>query len=113
MEHMERMRPSQLATLLLASCNALPRVRARDQQADLAGSRLKQRVLHRVIENDPEPSAFLAFLDAMVAEFGEPSGPTRAVVRGIAEEWNAASTDARFSQWLLDQAVQSSEDTRR
>src|SRR5688572_19007397 len=101
---MDRIRPSQFATLLLASGESLPRLRARDQQADLAGSQLKQRILSRVMELDPDPDNFPATLEAIVEEFGEPSGPTRAVVRLVAEEWMDASAHPQLSVWLLDQA---------
>ena len=107
------MRPSQLATLLLASGESLPRQRARDQHADLAGSQLKQRVLQRIIELDPEADELLAMLDQIIGEIGEPSGPTRAVARLIADEWKSANQNPQLTSWLLDQSVQAERDDPR
>ena len=107
------MRPSQLATLLLASGESLPRQRARDQQADLAGSRLKQRVLQRIVELDPECGGLPAALEQIIDEIGEPTGPTRAVARLVADEWNTANQNSQLTAWLLDQAVQAEGDERR
>jgi hypothetical protein len=107
----EPIRPAQWAALLLASGDLLPRKRARDQQADLAGSQLKQRFLRRIIELDPEPDDWLATLNQLIQEFGEPTGPSRAIARGLAEEWNSSNQDSRLTEWLLDQAVQRHEDS--
>src|SRR5262245_21736436 len=40
------LRPKDMALLLLASGDLLPRQRARDQQADISGSALKARILN-------------------------------------------------------------------
>ena len=106
-------RPAQFATLLLGSGESLPRARARDQQADLAGSRLKQQVLRRVIELDPEPTDFHVILDAIIAEIGEPTGPTRAMARLIVEEWISTNPHPSLTEWLLQQAVQSNSKPRQ
>jgi hypothetical protein len=42
------LRPKDMALLLLASGDLLPRQRARDQQADLSGSALKSRILNEL-----------------------------------------------------------------
>jgi hypothetical protein len=99
------MRPCQLGLLLLASGESLPRPRARDQRADVAGSRLKQRVLGRLIELDPEPDDVGDTLRRIVDEMGEPTGPTRAVAQLIADEFLAIRDNPRLAAWLLDQAV--------
>lgn len=112
-EPRDYIRPSQLATLLLASGESVPRVRARDQQADMAGSQLKQRVLRRIIELDPEPADFRATLESIIAEFGEPTGPTRALARVIVEEWLSTSDHPPLSHWLLEQAIHTNRDSRR
>jgi hypothetical protein len=103
-------RPSQFAVLLIASGDSLPRTRARDQQADLAGNQLKQRLLARIIEIDPEPDDLLTALTGMVNEFGDPPGPTRALARLIWEEWDSARTHQDLSKWLLSQAIQVDQD---
>src|SRR5262249_46373002 len=75
----EPLRPRDLALLLLASGDLLPRQRARDQQADLAGLRLKRTVLDRLMALDPEPEDLEAALVRIVEEAGPPTGPQRAV----------------------------------
>ena len=50
---MTEIRPRDLALLLLASGDLLPRRRARDQQADRAGLDLKRRLLEGVAAFDP------------------------------------------------------------
>jgi hypothetical protein len=102
----ENLRPRDLAVMLLASGDLLPRQRARDQQADLAGAELKRRVLSHVIELDPEPSELAAVLDKIVREIGEPAGPTRAIAAGVLEEFDSARTTPELLAWLLDQAAQ-------
>jgi hypothetical protein len=106
------LRPRQFAVLLLGSGESLPRARARDQQGDLAGSRLKRTVLQHLLERDPEPAALESCLQQIVADLGAPSGPTRAMARLIAEEWEATRQDPSLTAWLLDQAVRDSADVR-
>jgi len=45
------LRPKDMALLLLASGDLLPRQRARDQQADISGSALKARILNELVSN--------------------------------------------------------------
>ena len=99
------LRPRDLATLLLASGDLLPRQRARDQQADIAGAGLKRRVLTRLVQLDPEPADTAAVLDSIVQEIGEPTGPTRAIAAGILEDFEAARNTPELVAWLLDQAA--------
>src|SRR4051794_29759090 len=80
------MRPRDLAVLLLAASIEPARVRARDQQADRAGGALRRRVLDRIILADPEPEEMEATLATIVAEFGEPSGPTRGICAMLRQE---------------------------
>ena len=102
-----RLRPRDLATLLLASGDLLPRQRARDQQADLAGNELKRRALTRIIELDPEPGELASALDGIVREIGEPGapGPARAIAREFAEEFETATRTPQLVEWLLDRAA--------
>ena len=53
---MNGLRPGDLALFLLASGETMPRKRARDQQADIAGLELKRQVLDMLISIDPELS---------------------------------------------------------
>src|SRR5262249_31796096 len=64
------LRPRDLAVLLLASRELLPRQRARDQEPDLAGLALKRRILDRLAALDPEPHDMEATLMRIVEEFG-------------------------------------------
>jgi hypothetical protein len=100
------LRPKDMALLLLASGDLLPRQRARDQQADINGSVLKVRILNELVVLDPEPAQMEAALEQIITLLGEPSGPTRAVAVSILEEWQAACASPQFVEWLLAQAVQ-------
>ena len=69
------LRPRDLALVMLASRDLLPRQRARDQQADLAGLALKRRVLEQVAALDPEPAELEATLARIVEDLGQPASP--------------------------------------
>ncbi len=99
------MRPRDLALLLLASGDVLPRQRARDQQADRAGLDLKRRVLERLAARDPEPEALEATLADIVEEMGPPTGPTRAVAVVVRDEWRAACSSPEWVAQLLGEAA--------
>jgi hypothetical protein len=103
------MRPRDLALLLLASGDLLPRQRARDQQADRAGLDLKRRVLERLAALDPEPADLEAALVRIVEEAGPPSGPTRAVAAVVRDEWLAACTSPEWVAQLLGEAASAGE----
>jgi hypothetical protein len=99
------MRPRDLALLLLASGELLPRRRARDQQADLAGLQLKRRLLDRLAALDPEPEALERTLMRLVEELGAPTGPTRALAVALKQEWELACVDSEYLHHLLEQAT--------
>jgi hypothetical protein len=101
-------RPRDLALLLLAAGCGPPRARARDQQADRAGGALLVRVLDRLAALDPGPDQVEEALAAVVAEFGEPSGPTRAACAQIRREWEDARSIPGFWAWLLTEALEAS-----
>jgi hypothetical protein len=102
------MRPSDLALFLLASGENLPRQRARDQQADIAGLELKRRVLNLLIDADPDPADLDGALMRIVGELGAPTGPTRAICGTIREEWQDATLSPGFTEWLIEQALHES-----
>src|SRR5262245_52039997 len=102
------MRPSDLALFLLASGELMPRVRARDQQADVAGLELKRRVLDRLVALDPAPEELDSALAQIVAELGPPHGPARAICLSVRDEWDAVALAPEFTEWLLDQALRES-----
>jgi hypothetical protein len=97
--------PRELAILLMAQCAHGPRQRARDQQADRAGIAMKQRILARLAEVDPDPECIEMALAQIVDEFGEPRGPLRALASDVLTDWHAARTAPEFMTWLLRQAV--------
>jgi hypothetical protein len=109
----EPLRPGDLAQLLLAGGELLPRQRARDQQSDLAGMALKREVLHRLAALDPEPEALTAALDQIIGEMGAPYGPTRGVCLSVMYDWEAACTAPQFVAWLLQEALREGDGPRR
>ena len=106
-------RPKDLALLLLASGELLPRQRARDQQADRAGLDLKRQVLDRLVALDPDPAEVEAALLQIVDELGPPSGPTRAIALSILEDWKDACTAPEWMALLLGESVREGEEDRR
>lgn len=99
------LRPRDLALLLLASGDALPRQRARDQQADRAGLDLKRRLLDAITALDPEPEDLEAGLLSIIEGLGPPTGPTRCLALAFREEWETAATTPGWVEHLLAQAV--------
>ena len=104
----QRLRPRDLALLLLASGDLRPRKRARDQQADRVGLELKRRMLDRLAAADPEPADLEGALFSIVEEIGPPTGPSRAVATLIREEWQAACVSPEWVAQLLGQAMRES-----
>jgi len=98
-------RPRDLALLMLASDDLLPRQRARDQAPDLAGLALERRVLDRLAALDPEPDQMEAALLQIVEEIGSPTGPTRAVAGTIRDDWQIACSSPDLVTHLLAQAT--------
>jgi hypothetical protein len=109
----EPIRPRDLALLLLASGDLLPRARARDQRADLVGMELKRRVLERLVAVDPEPADLEATLARIVDEFGPPTGPTRAVAILIMDEWRTACAAPEWIAQLIGEASGEAREGRR
>jgi hypothetical protein len=107
------MRPRDLALLLLASGDLLPRQRARDQQADRAGLDLKRRVLDRLAALDPEPADLETTLVRIIEEFGPPLGPTRAIALVVRDEWLAACASPEWVAQLLGEAASAGEREER
>jgi hypothetical protein len=104
----EPLRPRDIALLMLSSGDLLPRQRARDQQADLAGLQLKRRVLDRLAALDPDPNDIETALVQIIEEIGPPHGPTRAVAANVRDDWRAACAAPDWvAQLLADAANQS------
>ena len=66
---------------------------------------MKRRVLAAVVARDPSPDDFEAELLVIVDDFGQPTGPTRAVALMILEEWRFAATSPGWVPHLLGEAV--------
>jgi len=102
------LRPRDLALLLLASGDLLPRQRARDQQADRAGLELKRRVLDRLAALDPDPADLELVLVKIVEEIGPPTGPTRVLAATVRDDWQAACAAPAWVAHLLGDALRES-----
>jgi hypothetical protein len=102
----EPLRPRDFALLLLGSGDAMPRQRARDQQADRAGLDLKRRVLCELLALDPEPDELEAVLMDVVESLGPPTGPTRSIAAVVLEEWRMAVAVPGWLEHLLTEALQ-------
>jgi hypothetical protein len=96
----ELLRPSDWAKLVLASGDCLPRQRARDQQADLAGAEMRLQVLKGIVELDPDPPALEAALHKIVHELDAPSGPLRAIAVSLRDDFQATATTPELLAWL-------------
>ena len=107
------LRPRDLALLLLAGGDMLPRQRARDQQADRAGLNLKRRLLERIAALDPEPAVFEATLLSIISEMPPPSGPARALAVLFREEWQAACASPEWIAHLLAEALATPNSNRK
>ena len=107
------LRPRDLALLLLASGDLLPRKRARDQQADLAGLALKRRVLDSLAALDPEPADLDAALYRIVEEVGPPAGPALAVAALVRVEWQDARACPEWVAHLIAEAARAGEREER
>src|SRR5689334_20178171 len=106
---MNELRPKDLALFLLASGDLMPRKRARDQQAGIAGLELKRRVLDLLVVIDPEPAELERALVQIVVELGPPHGPTRAICTTFLDDWESAALAPEFVDWLLEQALREGE----
>jgi hypothetical protein len=106
---MTDLRPADVATLLLASGELLPRRRARDQQADVAGLELKRRVLDLLVALDPEPGELELALGRIVELIGPPFGPTRAICASVRDDWEAAAMAPELVDWLVAQALRAND----
>ena len=99
------MRPRDFGLLLLSGANSAPRQRARDQQADRAGLKLRRQLLERLIAMDPDDEQLEAALSEVIEQMGPPTGPTRAIAAGVRDEWHLANADPQFIEHLLGEAV--------
>jgi hypothetical protein len=101
----QSVRPAEVCRALLAALEASEgrrKRRKRDQTPDAIGLGIKRDLLQRVVEDDPEPEAFEAWLldypQTCVAP--ELSGPAAAMARAVFEEWRLAHSLGDFKNWL-------------
>ncbi len=76
----------------------------------MAGAELHRRVLDRLAGLDPEPEECEATLARIVAEFGEPTGPTRGVCLRVKQEWEEVRDSPAAWSWLLTEALEAGND---
>lgn len=98
-------RPAEICRSLLAALEAPEgqrKRRKRDQTPDAIGLAVKRALLERVVEVDPEPEDFEAWLlnypQTHVA--AELAGPAAAMARAVFDEWRLAHSLGEFRDWL-------------
>jgi len=99
------LRPADVCRALLAALEAAEgrrRSRKRDQTPDAFGLAVKRLLLQRVVEDDPPPDRFEAWLLEYPSSCAAPeqTGPARAMARAVFEEWQLAHSLGEFRQWL-------------
>jgi hypothetical protein len=86
------------------------RRRKRDQTPDAIGLTIKRDLLQRVVQEDPNPEAFEAWLLHCVQSCSAPqsAGALSAMARAIFDEWRLAHSMNAFKHWL-DQGAPSAD----
>ena len=101
------LRPGQLCGELLTALGASEgrrKRRVRDTTPDSIGMRIKRELLEEIVQADPEPAAFEAWLVQRCLEAGTADGPVRAMALSIWDEWRLAATTQEFRRWLAQGA---------
>ncbi|HWO43351.1 MAG TPA: hypothetical protein VNO43_16275 [Candidatus Eisenbacteria bacterium] len=100
----ETVRPAAICRSLLAALDASEgrrKRRKRDQTPDTIGLVIKRRILERVVEEDPEPEEFEAWLLRYCqTRAAESHGAVSAMARAVLEEWQLAHRMGDFKAWL-------------
>lgn len=99
------LRPACVCRALLAAVDASEgrrRQRKRDQTPDAFGLSVKRALLQRVVDEDPPPETFEAWLLEYPATCGAPAlvGPALAMARAVFEECRLAHSLGEFRSWL-------------
>ena len=102
-------RPAVVCKALLTALDAADgrrRSRKRDQTPDAFGLAVKRELLECVVEADPDPQAFEAWLldYPSTCQAPELAGPAQAMARAVYEDWRLAHTSPEFRRWLGDGA---------
>jgi len=101
------LRPGALCSELLMALEASDgrrKRRARDTTPDSIGMRIKRDLLEEIVQADPEPAAFEAWLVQRCLQAGTADGPVRAMALSIWDEWQLAATTEEFRRWLAQGA---------
>ena len=93
----------ELLTALEASDGRRKR-RMRDTTPDSIGMRIKRDLLEEIVQADPEPAAFEAWLVQRCLQAGTADGPVRAMALSIWDEWRLAATTLEFRRGLAEGA---------
>jgi hypothetical protein len=106
-------RPAEVCAALLAALEAAEgrrRSRKRNQTPDAIGLAIKRNLLQRVVQADPNPEAFEAWLlhCAQGCSALESAGAVSAMARVIFEEWGLTQSMNEFKSWL-DQGAPSAD----
>ena len=99
------LRPADVCLALLAALDASDgrrRKRKRDQTPDKFGLSIKRDLLRRVIEDDPQPDSFEAWLLDYPSNCGAPEleGAALAMARAVFEDWRLVHSLTEFRIWL-------------
>lgn len=109
-------RPAQVCMALLAALEAAEgqrKRRKRDQTPDAIGLAVKREVLEHVVQDDPEPELFEAWLlrYSQKSESSHFPGAVSAMARAVLEEWRLAHSMGDFKAWLDHGAPSDDADT--
>ena len=107
------MRPSEFSHQYLRTLDASEgrrKRRKRDTTPDSLGLQLKRELLERVVQDDPEPERFDAWLLEQTLN-APASGPLRAMGVEISSDYRLAAQDPSFGQWLAQGAPSADSDT--
>ena len=95
-------RPADVCRALLAALDAADgrrKSRKRDQTPDAIGLALKRQILEQVIQENPDPQSFEAWL-LNYSQSRQSSGAVAAMARAVLDEWRLAHAMGDFKAWL-------------
>lgn len=99
---MNAFRPADVCRALLAALDAADgrrKNRKRDQTPDAIGLALKREILEHVVQENPDPEMFEAWL-LNYSQSRHSSGAVAAMARAVLEEWQLAHSMGDFKAWL-------------
>ena len=99
---MNTFRPADVCKALLVALDAADgrrKSRKRDQTPDAIGLALKREILNGVVQENPDPEMFEAWL-LNYSQSRNSSGAIAAMARAVLDEWRLAHTMGDFKAWL-------------